>query len=73
MAEYIECRSCTSPKCEGCNMYILATMLNSGKFDGLMDGSHTINQVANVVEVVRCKDCGNMSYTEAKSRERRGQ
>jgi hypothetical protein len=33
-------------------MYSLATMLNKGKFDCLMDNKHSINCSADVVEVV---------------------
>lgn len=51
MAEYIGCRNCGSPNCKGCNIYTLATMLNNGKFDCLMDGKHSVNPWANVVEV----------------------
>jgi len=38
----IGCRNCDSAYCDGCNIYILATMLNQGKFDCLMDDHHTI-------------------------------
>ena len=57
MAEYIGCRTCKSENCEGCNIKILADMLDSGAFDGLMDSTHTIVPDADVVEAVRCKDC----------------
>lgn len=49
MAKYIECRNCDSPYCDGCNIYSLATMLNNGKFDCLMNNNHSINCSANVV------------------------
>lgn len=51
MAEYVGCRNCDSPDCHGCNMYTLSRMLNSGKFDGLMNGNRSINPFADVVEV----------------------
>ena len=51
MAEYIGCRNCDSPDCHGCNMYTLSRMLNSGKFDCLMNGNRSINRFADVVEV----------------------
>lgn len=38
----IDCRDCDSSRCDGCNIYILATMLNQGKLDCLMDDHHTI-------------------------------
>jgi hypothetical protein len=55
MAAYIECRNCDSPYCDGCNIYSLATMLNNGKFDCLMNNNHSINCSADVVEVVHSK------------------
>lgn len=51
MAEYIECRECTSPSCKGCNTYTLSLMLHHGKFDCLMDGNRSIHSAA-VVPVV---------------------
>ena len=51
MAEYIDCRNCDSPNCKGCNIYTLATMLNAGKFDCLMNANRSINPTADVVEV----------------------
>ena len=57
MAERIGCRNCGSPDCKGCNIHTLATMLNNGKFDCLMNGNRSVNPFADVVEVVRCKDC----------------
>lgn len=65
MAEYIECRNCDSPYCDGCNIYSLATMLNNGKFDCLLGNNHSINCSADVVEVVRCSECqhwGGVTY-----------
>ena len=44
MRDLIECRRCDSPHCEGCNLYILAAMLHTGKFDGLMNEHHSIIQ-----------------------------
>ena len=38
----IECRNCNSPKCDGCNIYTLATMLHKGKLDCLMDEHRSI-------------------------------
>lgn len=57
MAKCIDCRGCNSPNCDGCNLYILFTMLESGKFDCITGEDHTINPNADVVEVVRCRDC----------------
>lgn len=51
MAEYIECRRCDSPYCDGCNLNILSKMLHNGKCDRIMDDSHTVNPAADVVEV----------------------
>lgn len=42
MAELIRCRSCDSPNCRGCNVYILDQALHYGKLDGLMDDNKTI-------------------------------
>ena len=50
MKEYIECRSCDSSYCNGCNIHTLATMLREGKFDSLMDDKHSIKPYADVVE-----------------------
>lgn len=44
----IGCKDCISTKCEGCNMLTLERMLNSGKFDCLMDEPHCIDQNAEV-------------------------
>ena len=57
MAEIIECRDCVSKNCHGCNVLTLSQMLDHGKFDSIMDEHHTINPAADVVEVVRCRDC----------------
>lgn len=57
MAEYIACRNCDSPDCKGCNLKNLETMLNSGKFDCMMNENHCINPSVDAVPVVRCKDC----------------
>lgn len=38
----IECRRCDSPYCDGCNVYILATMLHAGKMNCLMDEHRSI-------------------------------
>ena len=51
MAEYIVCRNCDSPDCKGCNLKNLETMLNSGKFDCLMNENHCINPSADAVPV----------------------
>ena len=51
MAEYIECRKCVSPDCKGCNLKNLETMLNSGKFDCLMNENRCINPSADVAPV----------------------
>lgn len=52
MAEYIECRHCTSLNCNGCNIYTLSIMLREGKFDLLMDNSRSIDQTACVVKAI---------------------
>jgi hypothetical protein len=52
MAEYISCRNCGSAYCEGCNIYTLATMLQAGKFDCLMDENRSVNRFADVAPVV---------------------
>ena len=51
MAEYIECRNCTSPSCKGCNTYTLSQMLHYGKFDCLMNENRAIH-FADVAPVV---------------------
>lgn len=51
MAEYIECRNCDSPNCEGCNILTLAKMLHDGKFDCLMDANHSVDRFADVEPV----------------------
>jgi hypothetical protein len=74
MAEYIECRNCDSPNCEGCNILALAKMLHDGKFDCLMDANHSVDRFADVEpvrhgrweiiksnglsELCRCSACG---------------
>lgn len=57
MAEYIACRECNSSNCKGCNMYTLEMMLDGGKFDCIVGDDHSINPLADVAKVVRCKDC----------------
>ena len=42
MAELIDCRSCDSPYCIGCNLYTLATMLHKGKLNCLMNEHRSI-------------------------------
>ena len=76
MAEYIECRHCESPNCKGCNVYSLAIMLYTGKFDCLMNGNRTVNRFADVAPVVHgrwshlggdewcCTNCGEVIHTE---------
>ena len=49
MAEYIECRNCDSPYCDGCNIHSLATMLRNGKFECLMDNNRSINCSTDVI------------------------
>lgn len=51
MAEYIVCRNCDSPDCKGCNLKNLETMLNSGKFDCLMNENRCINPSEDVAPV----------------------
>lgn len=48
MAEYIECRKCDSPYCDGCNTLTLSKMLHARKFDCLLDEHHCINPCADV-------------------------
>ena len=38
----IECRSCDSKNCNGCNVFTLANMLHNGDFDCLMDEHKSI-------------------------------
>lgn len=52
MAEYITCRNCSSPDCRGCNVYTLAMMLSTGKFDCLMNGNRCVDRFADVAPVV---------------------
>ena len=52
MAEYIACRRCDSPDCNGCNLKRLETMLENGKFDCLMNENRAINTSSDV-ETVR--------------------
>ena len=52
MAE-IGCKKCTSPRCDGCNNFILEKALRQGKFDALMNGNKTIHIAANVRENVK--------------------
>lgn len=71
MAEYIRCKNCDPIYCNGCNIKILETMLDEGKFDCLMNGNRSINQSADVAPVrhgkwvldkyvryFRCSVCG---------------
>jgi DNA-directed RNA polymerase subunit RPC12/RpoP len=51
MAEYIECRKCDSPYCDGCNTLTLSKMLHARKFDCLLDEHHCINPCADVEPV----------------------
>lgn len=39
------CRDCVSPNCEGCNVYTLYMMLETGKFERLMNGNRAIMSV----------------------------
>lgn len=52
MAEYIECRRCDSPNCDGCNNLLLVQMFHKGKFDCLLDEYLSISPAADV-EVVK--------------------
>lgn len=52
MADYIRCKNCDPIYCNGCNIKILETMLDEGKFDCLMNGNRSINQSADVAPVV---------------------
>ena len=70
MAE-VGCKKCTSPRCDGCNTFILETALRQGKFDALMNGNRTIHIAASVREnvtgewkrtsknLMACSACGN--------------
>lgn len=62
MADYIRCKNCDPIYCNGCNIKILETMLDEGKFDCLMDGNRSINQSADVAPVVhgRWEKCDNL-------------
>ena len=51
MAEYIDCRDCTSPDCKGCNLKNLETMLKIGKFDCLMNENRCISVDSDVALV----------------------
>lgn len=53
MVGYIECRSCDSPDCKGCNLKTLETMLKNGKFDCLMNENRAINASTDISPVVR--------------------
>lgn len=80
MAEYIGCRNCNSPDCKGCNLKILETMLNNGKFDCLMNANRCINPAADVAPVrhgrwewskdydgdsiLVCSECGRVCHEE---------
>ena len=55
MIDRIDCKNCDSPTCKGCNIYILATALNSRELDSCIDESGTIR--TNLMPVVLCKDC----------------
>ena len=55
MINRIDCKDCDSPSCKGCNIYILATALNSRELDSCIDESGTIR--TNLMPVVLCKDC----------------
>ena len=57
MADYIKCRNCESPDCKGCNLKTLETMLDSGKFDCLMNENHCVNQFADVAPRAAWEDC----------------
>lgn len=50
MVEHISCKKCVATNCKGCNVNTLSKMLDSGKFDCIMDGHHSINPAADVVE-----------------------
>lgn len=49
MAEYIECRNCDSPYCDGCNIHSLSKMLHSGRFNCLINNSNSIDCSADIV------------------------
>ena len=53
--EQIACRECTSPDCHGCNLLRLEQMLESGKFNSLMDEKRGIKTEIDVRPVVRGK------------------
>lgn len=71
MAMYIECRSCDSPDCKGCNLKTLETMLKNGKFDCLMNENRAINASADISLLVHgrwelgnpiCPVCGKDKF-----------
>ena len=78
MAERIDCKWCKQPSCDGCNVLTLVKMLESGKFDCLMDETRTIRENADVQEIrhgewsvaigydparrVKCSECERMNY-----------
>ena len=64
MAEYIECYTCNPTSCEGCNIHILAKMLQAGKLDRLMDDHHTIIETADVAPVVHGRWDGEKDHGE---------
>lgn len=63
--EQIGCKECTSPDCRGCNLLRLEQMLNSGKFDVLMDEKRGIKTGIDVRPVVTCSDCKWWTKQEA--------
>lgn len=50
--EQIVCKKCTSLDCRGCNLLRLEQMLESGKFDALMDEKRGIKTGIDVHPVV---------------------
>ena len=53
----IDCRSCNSPSCRGCNIKRLETALKKGYFNNLMDSHNGLVINGPVDEVVYCEDC----------------
>lgn len=60
MSGIIECRTCSEPKCDECNLFILSQMLREGNLNALMDYHRTIVPAVDVRPNVR----GEWEYIE---------
>ena len=58
----IGCRDCMSPNCEGCNVYTLYMMLETGKFERLMNGNRSIVNIEASPHVVGTWKPHNNTY-----------